>query len=134
MRSVILQRKWAEVLLQGWLENKKLGWCLCKIFDIAPLTIVSSSDWKVMIEVLEESKVKPGIDQHSRLGCELKTWIALNATFASTALWQGRYEDAKKYFVLGGKDKKVIKPKRDPITRTIRARGLDKRSDWNTVK
>lgn len=140
MKASITQAEWADALVYAWQRHMKLGGLLCHAFEVEG-QILTSADWDTMIE--RTKSVKPSIPQFTRMGNEVSSWIAGTATFANDALWAGKIDMAKKYFILGGRRnnsrarirneaKSAMPTPKNEVT--IKARSLDKRSDWGTVK
>lgn len=133
------QDQWEDALLQGWKNNKSMGAVLALAAGIG--RVMEAGEWDRIR--CRASKMKPSFSEFSRFSQPCRAWVATHATFASNALWDGNFELAKRLIKKGGvathgmaKHRREVRSDEKDLRglRTIHARSLSKRHDWNTVK
>lgn len=140
LKSKIDQATWADALVEGWIKRRSLAWVLALAARM-PGGTIEPNQWAALRETA--SGLKPALHDRTNLGIPVRVWIANNACYANDALWDGRIEDAKRLMARGGKhpdgkaaNRRAAKAElqKDKALITVRARELDKRSDWGTCK
>ena len=127
------QDQWENALIESWRKQSSVGRALILAANIPSGQRVTGEEWVLLKKCTKN--LRPSLHDGFNASYSVTRFIATNCKHANNALWDGKYDLAKKLLKHGGKDtSRGITPDRVPSTMTISARSIDKRSDWKTVK
>ena len=137
----LTQREWSAILVAGWHKDASIAWALHRVIGLFPGDRIS--DEEMISGQRETHGLWPRV-RHNSWARPLRDFLAANCRFASEALWDG---DEKKALTLIDKpgfrarrsfaptEQEKRKDRRDArCTKFVKAREIDKRRDWHTVK
>ena len=139
----ITQEAWVDAVIKTWAYDHLIVDALSIAAKYSGSYIRSNEEINVLIH--EASKLRPRIDPHVMWSARIRPWIADNFMHANNALWDKKYDLAKKW-LLSGKDVKRTK-KMATIRReakganraiknlmVVKVRERDDHTKWNKTK
>lgn len=134
------QSDWEDALIEGFKHDWKLARVLVTAAGIPKDKALSPADWSALAQ--RASTLAPSMSPRTALANFVRPWLAKNARFANTALWDLDYTKAKRLLKKGGRATDHVRDAKREILADaggktdlfIRARELSKKHDWNTVK
>ena len=134
------QNAWEDALIEGFRHDWKLARVLVTAARIPKERALSPADWRALAQ--RASTLAPSLSPRTALAKLARNWLANNARFANTALWDLDYTKAKRLLKKGGRATDHIRDAKREIREAsggmtsyaIPLRELSKKHDWNTVK
>jgi hypothetical protein len=129
-----LTKTMAEEIVRAWQLDLQL---------IETVRCVGGHKGYIDFADLNKTASDHGIIKHQLMVERVQTWVPKNFPKANLSLWNGNFSNAVAHMVNGENPAKNTKTpaqearhelKKSNATITIRARELDKKHDWGTVK
>lgn len=129
-------KKWFMALAQAWKEDKYLLDAIATYYELERDPVTKRYGFP------ENYYDELGLRPHTKLAQPVRGYIARRYVMTSNAMWDGKFVTAWKWFKSdkdhGRHEFATTEAKRefrkDAGYKVIRARAMDKRHDWKTVK